>query len=131
MKMMTSLLLVGALAGASFAIWPEDRMVEVSKAVAEKGGLLRYRLSVSGRDGSCLVEKGVEMGLDAAELKAEDDCYQLLPRLADARIWKRSGEGDVVFAAADGREIARFFAADGVAFESLKPASPLMSLTAE
>lgn len=129
--MMTSLLLVGALAGASFAIWPESRVSEAGKAVAEKGGLSRYRLIVSGRDGSCLVEKGVETGQNAAELKAEDGCYRLLPRLADARIWKRDDEGDVVFAAADGREIARFFAADGVAFESLKPASPLMLLTAE
>ncbi|UUP16936.1 hypothetical protein [Nitratireductor thuwali] len=131
MKTMTSLLLVGALAGASFAIWPEDRVSEAGKAVAEKGRLSRYRLIVSGRDESCLVEKGVETGLNAAELKAEEGCYRLLPRLADARIWKRDDEGDVVFAAADGREIARFFAADGVAFESVKPASPLMLLTAE
>ena len=87
------------------------------------------------------VERDVELGYDEAgmnkgrELRAKldlaEECVTLLPRLAEARYWHEDGAGEVTFVAADGQPIVEFFAADGVAYESLRPLSPLVALTAK
>jgi len=89
---------------------------------------LRYRLSVSGREGSCTVTKQGGAETDRTELELSPRCMELMPRLAEARYWQEDGAGELRFVAADGRAVVEFFAADGVAYESLKPLSPLIAL---
>ncbi|WP_011582134.1 MULTISPECIES: hypothetical protein [Chelativorans] len=91
----------------------------------------RYHLSVSGREGYCTVVKRGGDKAQRAELQLTPECVAMMPRLADARYWQESGAGEVSFVAADGSSVVEFFAADGVAYESLKPISPIVALKAQ
>ncbi|MFC6488348.1 AprI/Inh family metalloprotease inhibitor [Nitratireductor sp. GCM10026969] len=103
----------------------------VSKTPDRQETLSSYRLTVPGGDDTCTVAKGEMLGGSRAELEMAGNCTTLLPRLKEARYWKEGANGDVIFADADGRVIAEFYAADGVAYESVKPAAPPMALTAQ
>lgn len=89
-----------------------------------------YQLRVTGREGHCTVVKH-DTRERRTELEMSGECAEMMPRLADVRYWQEDDAGGVIFAAADGRPVVEFFAADGVAYESLRPAAPLMALTAQ
>lgn len=126
---LASLGLVGALAFVA----PQSSDVEPSALSAQqrKEALVSYKLRVSGREESCTVVKHGTIEAERADLELDENCVHMLPRLADARYWKQESIGEVTFAAADGRPIVEFFAADGVAYESLHPVSPLVALTVQ
>ncbi|MCT7377735.1 hypothetical protein [Chelativorans salis] len=118
---------VGALA---FVASDQEGTAAADPSVQERQGPhSHYRLRVAGRDGSCTIAKGKSAGIGRAEIELAADCVLLMPRLSEARYWREGADRDVAFEAADGRVIAEFYAADGVAYESLTPAAPLMALT--
>ncbi|WP_173932796.1 hypothetical protein [Chelativorans sp. Marseille-P2723] len=134
MKGLSFLTALGLLGAASFAILGdnENPTHSVSKQVQEhKEALLAYQLQVSGREGSCTVVRHGGANALRAELDLDHECIALMPRLAEARYWRQDASGGVTFVAADGRPIVEFFAADGVAYESLRPVAPLVALTAK
>lgn len=100
-------------------------------AQQRKEALVSFKLRVSGREGNCTVVKRGMRDSQRAELKLDENCFRMLPRLTEARFWQQGTSGEVTFAAADGRPIVKFFAADGVAYESLYPVTPLVALTAQ
>lgn len=100
----------------------------LSAARAETPG--RFRLVIAGHDVTCLVSKEKSAATAATELEIAGECLALLPRLAEVRYWRETDDGTVVFAGADGEALVEFFGADGVAYESLRPAAPFISMIA-
>jgi hypothetical protein len=66
-----------------------------------------------------------------AELDVEPGCDDVLPGLSRARHWQERDDGSVVISVDGGKAIVSFAVADGVAYESFAPRSPLISLIAE
>lgn len=134
MKLVIPALAALSVLGALPFIVPERGGEETSSprpAQEEKEALLRYQLRVSGREGSCTVVKRGPAEAIHADLELDKDCIAMMPRLSEARYWQEGAAGEVLFIGADGRPIVEFFAADGVAYESLRPVTPLMALTAQ
>lgn len=134
MKLAISALAALGVLGAVSFVMPErtgEATTSSRPAQESKEALLSYQLRISGREGSCTVVKQGPTGAVRAKLDLEQDCITMMPRLAEARYWQEAATGEVIFAAADGRPIVEFFAADGVAYESLRPVSPLIALTAQ
>jgi len=133
MKLMFPALASVGLVGALAFVVPQNPDVAPSAPSLQqsKEALVSYKLSVSGQEGSCTVVKRGATEAGRAELELDENCVLMLPRLAHARYWKQEPTGDVIFAAADGRPVVEFFAADGVAYESLRPVSPLVALTVQ
>ncbi|WP_159588529.1 hypothetical protein [Chelativorans xinjiangense] len=130
MKSVVAGLVVMGLGALPFVAFDREGAAAVDPSMQERpGSLPHYRLSVAGREGSCTIAKGRAAGTGRAEIELAADCILLTPQLSQARYWQEGADGDVAFEAADGRVIAEFYAADGVAYESLRPAAPLMALT--
>jgi len=130
MKLVISAVAILGVLGALPFVAAEraDSGVASGSIQKSKEAHLRYRLSVSGREGNCTVTKKGGAEADRAGLELSPYCVELMPRLAEARYWQEDGAGELRFVAADGRAVVEFFAADGVAYESLKPLSPLIAL---
>lgn len=131
-------LLVSGLAAAGIVAFPfvfsEHDPGAGSNPVLQgrtKASPLSYQLSIPGNENTCMIAKGKTLDGNRAELDMGRDCVSLAPRLAEARYWTEGANGEVIFAAADGRVVAEFYAADGVAYESVRPVSPLMALIAQ
>ena len=91
----------------------------------------RYELRIAGRSDGCFVSKGEAIAPGRSVLKMAAQCILLLPRLSEASYWQEGPDGEVIFAAGNGRTVAEFYMADGVAYESLRPATPPMALIAQ
>jgi hypothetical protein len=90
----------------------------------------RYRLqSVSDR--ACRVSRGAETGAGTYAIRADADCERLLPGLSKVRFWQERDDGIVVFSRDGTDELVTFAEADGVAYESFRPASALISLATD
>lgn len=90
----------------------------------------RYELRIAGRSDGCFVAKGETIAPGRSVLKMAAQCILILPRLSEATYWQEGPNGEVVFMAGNGRAVAEFYMADGVAYESLRPVSPPMALIA-
>jgi hypothetical protein len=89
-----------------------------------------YLLRVVGKDQPCsVVLRDGSHADQLAKLDLAPACAGLFDRLGEAQFWLENQEGDIFFVAGDGRTVAQFFPGDGVAYESVKPATPLMMLT--
>jgi len=130
MKLVISAVAVLGVLGALpfIAVERADSGAAFGSVQKSKEAHVRYRLSVSGREGSCTVTKKGDAESDRTGLELSPQCVELMPRLAEVRYWQEDGAGELRFVAADGRAVVEFFAADGVAYESLKPSSPLIAL---
>ncbi|WP_163267482.1 hypothetical protein [Chelativorans alearense] len=126
MKSVVAGLVVMGVGALPFVAFDREGAAAVDSSMQERPG--HYRLSVAGREGSCGIAKGKAAG-GRAEIELAADCILITPHLSQARYWQEGADGDVAFEAADGRIIAEFYAADGVAYESFRPAAPLMALT--
>ena len=126
----SALTVLGVLGALPFLANQKDASAESSVKVieGEKAGL-KFKLSVSGRDDGCTVVKKGEVEARRAELELSAECAKMMPRLADVSFWQEKAEGQLIFTAADGKPLLEFFVADGAAYESLKPVSPVVALT--
>jgi hypothetical protein len=88
-----------------------------------------FRLRSSG-GASCAITRGDAVSQDRAELRVETACATLLPGMERAKFWHENDDGAVVFIENDGDPIVSFSVADGVAYESFQPSTPLLSLDA-
>jgi hypothetical protein len=88
-----------------------------------------FRLQASGDPAGCAIEKAIGGG-PLVGVSVAQDCDGLLPGLSKIRYWREDADGTVTLSA-DGKTASVVFGpADGVAYESLKPRAPLMSLIA-
>ncbi|WEX10177.1 hypothetical protein [Chelativorans sp. AA-79] len=132
MKLAISALAVLAVLGTAPFVSPGRNASDAAQAAGTKAKpQSRYELSVSGQKGNCTVVKRGGAELQRAALELTPECVDMMPRLAEARYWQEDGAGELSFVAADGRSVVEFFAADGVAYESLKPLSPIVALRAQ
>lgn len=83
-----------------------------------------YQLKVAGLERGC----SVTLRNEQSKLDLAPACRNLPSDLSDARHWQKDANGDLFFIADDGRTVAQFFPGDGVAYESVKPATPIMLL---
>jgi hypothetical protein len=88
-----------------------------------------FQLQASGEEASCAIEKVAGAGPLLRVIVAHD-CDGLLPGLSKMQYWREDADGTVTLSA-DGQTASVVFGlADGVAYESLEPRTPLMSLIA-
>jgi hypothetical protein len=99
--------------------------VGIPQAQASDGD--RFRLRSSGNV-SCAVWRGDQVAEDRSELEIEPSCAALLPGIERAKFWQEHEDGSVAFTENGVDAIVRFSVGDGVAYESFKPSTPLVSL---
>ena len=88
-----------------------------------------FRLQASGDVADCTIAKAIGAG-PLVRVSVAQDCDGLLPGLSKMRYW-REGADETVTLSTDGKMASVVFGpADGVAYESLEPRTPLMSLIA-
>ena len=88
-----------------------------------------FRLQASGEAAGCTVEKTAAAGPRNHVIIAQA-CDDVLPGLSKMRFWLEAADGTVTLSE-DGKRASVVFAlADGVAYESVEPRMPLMSLIA-
>jgi len=109
---------------------PEDTFV----AVAEAGYPIpaeTFQLRSNEVTHTCAVTRGQELSAGRAELKVDPSCAAVLPGVEKAKYWVDKTDGSVAFTADGVDPIVTFAVADGVAYESLQPAQPVISLDAQ
>ncbi|WP_353644685.1 hypothetical protein [Mesorhizobium sp. WSM2239] len=89
------------------------------------GDMFRLR---SSRNVSCAVTRGDKIAEDRSELEVEPSCAALLPGIERAKFWQEQEDGSVAFTENGVDAIVSFSVGDGVAYESFKPSTPLISL---
>ncbi|WP_157188234.1 AprI/Inh family metalloprotease inhibitor [Nitratireductor pacificus] len=100
-----------------------------SARVAESAGQRVFTLARAGADLGCAVTMAPVPPMQRAELRLTDACPETLPALAEVRYWQDDGDGAVMFLGEQGQPVVEFFAADGVAYESIRPARAMLSLS--
>jgi len=87
----------------------------------------RFLLQASGDEQTCPIDKAKGNGR-LTYVRVAPECDELLPGLSKAHYWIENPDGTVILSA-DGKSPTAIFAqADGVAYESIEPRTPLMSL---
>jgi hypothetical protein len=128
----STVMLAGLLAAAGVLSYGPagDRQAQAATTLrqAEAEGDA-FRLRSSG-GASCAITRGDAVSQDRAELRVETACATLLPGMERAKFWHENDDGSVVFIENDGDPIVSFSVADGVAYESFQPSTPLLSLDA-
>lgn len=90
----------------------------------------RFLMQASGDEKNCVVEKTEGDGPVSRVLVAPD-CDEMLPGLSGLSYWSENADGTVTLSA-DGTKPAVIFAeADGIAYESIQPRMPLISLISQ
>lgn len=111
---------------------PPETAVASIIAPAAKAGVdaESYRLRSAG-DHACRLSRGAETVAGTYAIRADADCERLLPGLSNVRFWQERNDGIVVFSRDGTDELVTFAEADGIAYESFRPASVLISLAVE
>jgi hypothetical protein len=99
--------------------------VGIPQAQASDGDIFRLR---SSGDVSCAVTRGDQVAEDRSELEIEPSCASLFPGIERAKFWQEHEDGSVAFTENGVDAIVSFSVGDGVAYESFKPSTPLISL---
>jgi hypothetical protein len=121
--------LIGAIAIAAAGVAGLRPNSSASAATEARGNpsVERFRLQASGDEQTCPIEKAKGNGR-LTYVRIAPQCDELLPGLSKAHFWIENPDGTVTLSA-DGRSPTVIFAqADGVAYESIEPRMPLMSL---
>jgi hypothetical protein len=126
---MRYLLMIGAAALAAVAATGLRLNSSASAAADARADpeVERFLLQASGNDADCIVERLDAPGPVSRVLVAPA-CDAMLPGLSALHYWREQADGTVMLSA-DGTTPSVIFAqADGVAYESIEPRTPLMSL---
>lgn len=89
-----------------------------------------FEVRSSEGESTCAVTRGGTDSAGRAVLKVDPSCAALLPGMEKAKYWLDKADGSVEFTADGVDAIITFAVADGVAFESLEPPLPVISLDA-
>lgn len=90
-----------------------------------------YVLRSTQATGTCDVVRGDALTGGRSRLSVDPSCASVMPGVEKAKYWVDKDDGSVAFTANGIDPIVTFAVADGVAYESLKPAQPVISLDAE
>lgn len=116
-----------ALGAAAFLhVAKHPGAAEASAGPAADGGTLR--LVVAGRDANCILARG-ELEEMIRPLRFSAGCRSIDPAFRGAAFWQERPDGVVAIVGEDGSVLGEFGVSDGAAYESFRPASPLMVLT--
>ena len=80
---------------------------------------------------SCEIARGEATSSGVYALRADPECEGLLPGLSDVRFWQEGSDGSVVLGRNLADQLISFAVADGIAYESFRPTSALISLVAQ
>lgn len=97
--------------------------------VAPRPTVERLTLQSSGETDTCTIEKSRAAG-PVTHVVVAPECDRLLPGLSKATSWIEQADGTVALSADGSAPAAVFAEADGVAYESIEPRTPLLSLLA-
>ena len=131
---MAMILAIPIIALALLSARPEIDMGATSSIAASVAGEEGFRLFSGAADRSadaCSLAAGDAPQGAPRPLRLASACLPDNPQLAGARWWLERADGTVALAAAAGRILAEFAAADGTAFESYYPRQPVMTLLAD
>lgn len=90
-----------------------------------------YKLRSTQAAETCDVTRGDQLTGGRSRLSVDPSCAALLPGVEKAKYWVDKDDGSVAFTANGVDPIVTFAIADGVAYESLQPAQPVISLDAQ
>lgn len=90
-----------------------------------------YKLRSTQATETCDVTRGDQLTGGRSRLSVDPSCAALLPGVEKAKFWVDKDDGSVAFTANGIDPIVTFAIADGVAYELLQPAQPVISLDAE
>ena len=90
-----------------------------------------YKLRSTQTAGTCAVVRGDQLTGGRSVLSVDAACSAVLPGVEKAKYWVDKDDGSVAFTENGIDPIVTFAIADGVAYESLDPAQPVISLDAE
>jgi hypothetical protein len=127
----STVMMAGLLATAGVLYYGPagDRQAQAAPAVVQTEADSAFRLRASS-GASCAVMRGDAVSQGRAMLRIEPACATLLPGMADAKFWRENADGSITFTEESGDPIVSFSVADGAAYESFEPATPLLSLDA-
>lgn len=131
-----ALVAVGLALGVAIAVRdapPEAAKASllVAPAKADRAAAGNRFLLRSAGDLACEVVRGAATGRGSYALQPDADCERLLPGLSQVRFWQDRDDAVVVFSRDGTDDLVTFAVGDGVAYESFRPASALISLAAE
>lgn len=108
-----------------------DEMIVGSVARAPSTEAMeRFELRSSSQDGACIIVVSEPAGTDMRQMRLGPGCVALNADLDVAAYWLDRQDGSVAFLDGEGAVTAEFSASDGAAFESYKPAEPMMLMLA-
>lgn len=90
-----------------------------------------YILRSTQATGTCDVVRGDPLTGGRSRLSVDPSCAAVMPGVEKAKYWVDKDDGSVAFTENGIDPIVTFAVADGVAYESLKPAQPVLSLDAD
>lgn len=118
---------LAALSSGVFLPWQETDMMTVASIPSPATTSTRFELRSSERKGACSIVIDGGQGEKHA-LTPGEGCAGVHPALLAARWWAERSDGSVAFVRPDGGIVAEFAIADGAAFESYNPLSPILVL---
>lgn len=124
--MAVAVMLAAVSSGALMQTQETDPMV-VSSVPAPDGEALRFQLFSSERPEGCNIFIG-ESVRERQTFSADQTCSQVHPDLLAASWWQERPDGSIAVLRPDGGLVAEFAVADGAAFESYSPPSPILVL---
>lgn len=132
-----------AIIGLSIVVagqMPKIAPSRASGAGADKGARLavhapgempqRFKVFRPGETQSCLLVREPGKLPGDAHIDADPKCSAVFNPLAGAAIWQEGAHGSVILKDRAGRRIAELAPGDGLAYQSVEPAFPILSLVA-
>lgn len=107
---------------------PDTINVSSTRDGADRSTL--YQLRSSEQEGACTISLGDIKGARQA-LSPGPACTVVNANVSMARWWQERPDGSVAMLRSDGGVVAEFAVADGAAFESYNPVSPILVLLAD
>lgn len=95
--------------------------------VRQAAGIERFVMQASGDEQTCVVEKTAGAG-SLSKVSVAPQCDTMLPGLSGLHYWSENADGTVALSADGGTPAVIFAQADGVAYESIEPRTPLIAL---
>jgi hypothetical protein len=130
-------MIVGAMATASVALNALHKVpaspaidMQATASIGQASGEI-FRLSSIETGASCQVVKGKLQRSGRSPLTVDPACETVLSGLNRVRFWREKPDGSVDLTGEAGEALATFAVGDGVDYESFRPRTPLLRLSAE
>ena len=131
MSKLIALVAVGLLAGAGLlgenldASLPSAEAAVIATQTPERE---TYHLRRGGGSASCIVARGADLSEGLSELRVEPSCEAVMPGMATVKYWRETDDETVAFSVDGIDALVTFALADGAAYETFAPGTPLLSL---